>query len=167
MLQSPVMTWMVPAGHTGSQCSQWDHQEMWNWSLLLFEHQSERWRSPGTHQHLPTERFKFDEQKEHHRLAKKRKKKSLTAYLWGLLFGGFIFGVLRIEQQGHIEKERRLILGKVNLGDFIGQKLLILLDLKFSQSCLLRLTQSNGSTHHTGILLKDTYNRISHVSTFP
>lgn len=82
------------------------------------------------------------------------KNKVFSAYLlWSLL----VFGVLRIEQQGHVEKERRLILGKVDLGDFIGQKLLILLDLNFSQSCLLRLTQPKGSTHHTGILLKDTY----------
>lgn len=81
----------------------------------------------------------------------------MPAYLWGLLFGGFIVGVLRIEQQGHIEKERGLFLGKVNHGDFIGQKLLILLDQNLSQNCLLRLTQANGSTRHTGILLKDTY----------
>lgn len=46
------------------------------------------------------------------------------------------------------------MLGEVHLGDFIGQKLLILPDLNFSQSCLLRLTQPNGSTHHAGILLK-------------
>lgn len=77
--------------------------------------------------------------------------------LWSLLFGGVVFGVLRVKQQGHVEKERRLVLGKVNLGHFIGQQLLVLPDLNFSQSRLLRLTQPNGSTHHTGILLKDTH----------
>lgn len=59
VLLSPVLTWMVPAGHTGSQCSQLDHQQMWNWSLLVLEHQSGRWHSPGTHQHFSTERLKF------------------------------------------------------------------------------------------------------------
>lgn len=87
-----------------------------------------------------------------------QKQSGFPAYLlWSLLFRRLVFGVLRIKQQGHVEKERRLTLGKVDLGDFIGQKLLILLDLNFSQSCLLRLTQPHGSTHHIGILLKDTY----------
>lgn len=59
VLLSPVLTWMVPAGHTGSQCSQLDHQQMWNCSLLVLEHQLGRWHSPGTHQHFSTERLKF------------------------------------------------------------------------------------------------------------
>lgn len=151
------MTWMAPAGHTGSQYSQWDRRGTWSWPLLVLEHQWGRWRSPGTHPHFPrgsnSQLWRTSRERQH--LVKKR---GFPAYLLrSLLFRRLVYGVLRIEQQGHVEKERRPTLGKVNLGDFIGQKLLILLDLNFSQSCLLRLTQPHGSTHHTGVLLKDTH----------
>lgn len=75
-----------------------------------------------------------------------------TVYLlWSLLFGGLLFrALLRKEELGHIDDEGSHRLGQVDLRDFIGLELL----MSLSQSCLLRLTQSDGCTHHTRILLK-------------
>lgn len=73
---------------------------------------------------------------------------------WSVFFGDLLLGALmRIKKLRHIEEERRDFLGKVDLRDFIGLELL----LSLSQGYLLRFTQSNGSTHHAGLLLKITH----------
>lgn len=151
---SPLKTRLVPAGHTGSRYSQWESRQMRSFALLLLEHQSETLCSPGTHHHFPTEKVQFRAEwrtSGEHIVVPCRctRKKQTNVYLfWSLLFGD----LLRIEELGHIDKEGRHSLGKVNHGDFIGHELL--LGLSLSQGCLLRLTQPDGCTHHTGILLK-------------